>query len=194
MSDPRNALVALVHARRGDATLGSALAAAAGRITAEAQERVRALRCEARRLRRQAWLDLQSAKSDFEASRQRAAAIRSMELDEVLKTAALRASSADLDGSRRSLRKAADAVERAVAAARLAEAQAEMVARRAEGCPEVVAFEALLNASCGLNRRDVSRARQARERVSLCSPAVSASAAYSGPDCHRAPDLACTGG
>ena len=143
MSDPRNARVALVQARRGDATLGFALAAAAGRITAEAQTRARALRHEARRIRRQAWRDLHSAKSDFEASHRRAAVIRSMELDEPLKTAALQAASRDLAGSRRSLGKAADAVETAVAAAKSAEAQAEMVAERVAARPEVIAFEAL---------------------------------------------------
>lgn len=143
VSDPPNALVALVRARRGDAALGAALAAAAGRIAAEGQDQVRGLRCEARCLRRDARRDLHSAMSDFEASRQRATVIHSMELDEPLKTAALQAASRDLAGSRRSLGKAADAVETAVAAARSAEVQAERVAERVAARPEVVAFEVL---------------------------------------------------
>jgi hypothetical protein len=144
VSDPPNALVALVRARRGDAALGSALAAATGRISAEGQDQVRAFRCEARRLRRDARRDLESAKSDFEASRHRAAVIRIMELKEPLKTAALQAASRDLASSRQSLRRAADAVEAAVADARSAEAQADMVAAQVAALPEVVAFEVLL--------------------------------------------------
>jgi hypothetical protein len=194
MPDPRNALVALVHARRGDAALGSALAGAAGRITAEAQARVRALRREARRLRLEAWRDLHSAKSDFEASRQRAAVIPSMELDEPLKTAALQAASRDLAVSRRSLGKAADAVETAVAAARSAEAQAEMVAERVAACPEVVAFDALRNSSPDRNRRDVSRPRQFGMHVPLCAPAVAASAPHPAQACSQELELDYTDG
>lgn len=189
MSDPRNALAALVHARRGDSALGSTLAAAAGRITAEAQERERALRCEARRLRRRAWRDLHSAKSDFEASRQRAAVIHSMELDGPLKTAALQAASRDLAGSRRSLGKAADAVEIAVAAARSAEAQAKIVAERVAACPEVVALEVLRNSSPDRNRRDVSRPPQFGMHEPLSAPAVAASAPHPAQACSQELEL-----
>jgi hypothetical protein len=66
-----------------------------------------------------------------------------MELKEPLKTAALQAASRDLASSRRSLHRAADAVEAAVADARSTEDQAATVARRLATCPEVVAFEAL---------------------------------------------------
>lgn len=143
MSDPPNALVALVRARGGDAALGSALAAAAHRITSEAKARVRAHHCEATQLRREAWRDLHSAKADFEASRRRASVIRDMELDEALKTAALRTATRDLARSGRSLRRAAEAAETAVATAKSAEAQAEAVASQVAALPEVVALEAL---------------------------------------------------
>jgi hypothetical protein len=69
--------------------------------------------------------------------------IRIMELKEPLKTAALQAASRDLTSSRQSLRRAADAVEAAVADARSAEAQADMVAAQVAALPEVVAFEVL---------------------------------------------------
>ena len=143
MSDSHDALVALVQARRDDAALVSLLATAAGRVSAEAQEQASALRQEARRLRHQAWRDLQSAKSDFAAARQRAAAIQTHELDDEVKAAAIRAASRELAMTRKSLRNAADAIEAAVSAARLAEAQAETVVRRASACPEVATWRSV---------------------------------------------------
>ena len=137
------ALVAIVQARRGDATLVSLLATAAQRVSAKAEAQASGLRHEARRLRYEAWRDLQSAKSDFDASRQRTMVVPDLEIDVELKAAAVHAASQDLARSRTSLRSAADAVEHAVSAAKLAEAQAEMVLGRALTCPEVAAYEAL---------------------------------------------------
>ncbi len=143
MDHSQHALVALVDARRGDRTLASLLSAAASRITAEARDQAMALREEARRLRRQAWNELQSARAEFEASGHRTMVIRGLELDGELKAAAIRAAAQDLARARQSLRRAADGVEEAVCAARLAESQAERAVVRAATRPEVVALKAL---------------------------------------------------
>jgi hypothetical protein len=143
MDHTQHALVSLVDDRRGDRTLTSLLSAAASRITAEARDQAMALREEARRLRRQAWNELQSARAEFEASRHRTMVIRGLELDGELKAAAIRAAAQDLARARQSLRRAADGVEKAVRAARLAESQAERVVGRATARPEVVALKAL---------------------------------------------------
>jgi len=194
MASSHNALVALVQARRGDATLVSLLATAADRVTKEAQARASALRHEARRLRQEAWRGLQSAKSGFEASRQRTMAIRDLELDDELKAAAVCAASQDLARSRKSLRRAADTVEQAVCAARLAETQAEMVVGRVSACPEVLAFEALGNSSGHRNKREgasdgklasVGRSAPRRPQATALRPARR---------CPQAPGLVCTDG
>ena len=143
MADLHNAIAGLVKARQGDETLVSLLSAAASRVTGEAQERATTLRQEARRLRHQAWRDLLAAKSEFEAALRRTTVIRGLELDDELKMVALRAASRELVRAQHSLRRAACAVEAAVTATQLAEAQAEDVVRRAAACPEVAACETL---------------------------------------------------
>jgi len=192
MASSHNGLVALVQARQGDATLVSLLATAAGRVTAEAQAQASALRHEAIRLRHDAWRDLQSAKSDFEASRQRTMVIRDLGLDDELKAAAAHAASEDLVRSRKSLRRAAETIEEAVSAARLAESQAEMVVRRAAACPEVLAFEVLRNPSGHFNKREGGNDRTLAS-VGRSSPrqpqATAPHPALSGP---QAPGPICT--
>jgi hypothetical protein len=143
MDHSQHALVSLVSARRGDTTLASLLGGAANRMTADARDQATALKDEAGRLRRNAWQRLQSARGEFEASRQRAVAIRNLGVDCEVKAAATRAAAQDLARARQSLRKAAECVEEAVHAARSAESQAERVIQRASVCPEVVAYAAL---------------------------------------------------
>jgi hypothetical protein len=139
----QHALVVLVCARRGNTTLASLLGGAASRMTADAQDRATVLKDEARRLRHDAWQRLQSARGEFEASRQRAMAIGNLDIADELKAAAARAAAQDLAGARQSLRKAAECVEEAVHAARSAESEAERVIQRASASPEVVAYAAL---------------------------------------------------
>jgi hypothetical protein len=143
MDHSQHALVVLVSARRDDTTLASLLGGAASRMTADAQDKATVLKDEARRLRQNAWQRLQSARGEFEASRQRAMAIGNLDLECELKAAATRAAAQDLARARQSLRKAAECVEEAVHAARSAESPAEKVIQRASVCPEVVAFAAL---------------------------------------------------
>jgi hypothetical protein len=187
---PHNALIALVQARRGDATLASLLADAASRVTSEAEAQAAALREEARHLRQEAWHDLQSAKSDFEASRHRTMVTRDLELDDGLKAAAVRAASQDLARARQSLRRAADDVEKAVSAARLAESQAEMVTRRVAVCPEVVALEALRNSS-GRRHKGEGAVDRKLARVGPATPGEAyANAPHPARGCPQAPGLA----
>jgi hypothetical protein len=143
MDHSQHALVVLASARRGGTTLASLLGGAAIRMTAEARYQASALKDEARRLRRNAWQRLQSARGEFEASRQRAVAIGNLDIADELKAAATRAAAQDLGSARQSLRKAAECVEEAVHAARSAESEAERVIQRASASPEVVAYAAL---------------------------------------------------
>ena len=192
MASSHNGLVALVQARQGDATLVSLLATAAGRVTAEAQAQASALRHEAIRLRHDAWRDLQSAKSDFEASRQRTMVIRDLGLDDELKAAAAHAASEDLVRSRKSLRRAAEAIEEAVSAARLAESQAEMVVRSVSACPEVLAFEALCNSSGHCHRKEGASDRKPASVGRSAPRQPQATAPHPARSCPQAPDPVCT--
>jgi hypothetical protein len=143
MTEPQTALMAFVRARRGDKVLSALLATAADKFRSQAEAESAALRQEARQLRKASLHNLRSAKSRFEAADRRMEAIRSLELADEVRAAAVRAASSDLAGYRASLQKAANAVQAAVSRARELEAQAESTLRRIAAYPEVAAWEAI---------------------------------------------------
>jgi len=135
------ALAALVKAKRDDQALITHVAAAARRIRAETQARARALNLEARQLRVDAWLNLQSAKCDFEAARRRLEALRALDLQDGVRVFALQAAHRDLASARRALHEAAKALEAAVGRAKDLEAKAAQAIQWGKTRPETIAWE-----------------------------------------------------